>query len=68
MLYGVLKGATYEEILDALEDRFGDQDLAASYHIQLKKGTQGVGEFLQGCATAIEQLAHCVYPALPEGI
>jgi hypothetical protein len=30
-LHGVPKGATYEETPDALEDRFGDQHLAAAY-------------------------------------
>jgi hypothetical protein len=33
VLHGVSKGATYEEILVALEDRFGDQHLAAVYRI-----------------------------------
>jgi hypothetical protein len=65
-LHGVLKKATYEETLGALEDRFGDQHLAAAYRSQLKSRTQGVGESLQEFATAIEQLAHCAYPALPE--
>jgi hypothetical protein len=34
MLQGVLKGRTYEETLDALEDCFRDQPLAAAYRSQ----------------------------------
>jgi hypothetical protein len=66
MLHGVPKGATYVEILQALEDGFGDQHLAAEYRSQLKTRTQGVGESLQEFAIAIQHLAHRVYPALPE--
>jgi hypothetical protein len=33
---------------------------------QLKARTQGVGNSLQEFATAVEQLAHRTYPALPE--
>jgi hypothetical protein len=57
MLYGVPKGATYEKALEALQDCFGDQHLAAVYRSQLKSKTQGAGEFLQEFSTAVEQLA-----------
>jgi hypothetical protein len=63
VLHGVLKGATYEEILEALDDHFGDQYLAAMYCSQLQTRTHGVGESMQEFATAIEQLA---YPTVPE--
>jgi hypothetical protein len=33
---------------------------------QLKTRTQSVKESLQECATAVEQLNHYTYPALPE--
>jgi hypothetical protein len=66
VLHGVLKGATCEEILVALENRFGDQYLAAAYRSQLKTRTQGVGECLQEFVTAVEQLVHRTYPALPK--
>jgi hypothetical protein len=66
VLHGVPKGATYNETLESLEDRFGDQHLAAAYCSQQKLRNQGVGEFLQEFATAVEQLAHRTYPALPE--
>jgi hypothetical protein len=56
----------YEEAIEALEDHFGDQHLAAAYRSQLNAGTQKAGESLQEFATAIEQLAHRAYPALPE--
>jgi hypothetical protein len=32
VLPGVPKGETYEETLDVLEDRFGDQHLTAANH------------------------------------
>jgi hypothetical protein len=67
VLHGVRKGATYEQTLEAQKGRFGDQHLAAAYRSQLKTWTQGVGELLQEFTTAFEQLAHHVYPALPEG-
>jgi hypothetical protein len=44
VLHGVTKRATYEETFEALEDRFGDQNLAAAQHSQLKPRTEGVGE------------------------
>jgi hypothetical protein len=66
VLHGVPRGATYEETIEALEDRFGDQHLAAIYRSQLKTLTQKAGESLQEFATAIEQLAHRAYFALPE--
>jgi hypothetical protein len=64
VLQRVPKGQTYEETLEALEDRFGDQYLAAIYHSQLKTRTQGVRVSMQECATAVEQLDHYAYPAL----
>jgi hypothetical protein len=64
VLHRVPKGATYEENLEALEDSFGDQYLVAAFRSQLKTRTQG--ESLQEFATAVEQLAHRAYPALPE--
>jgi hypothetical protein len=66
MLHGVPKGTTYEETLQALEDCFRDQHLAIVYCSQLKTRTQGVRESLQEFSTAVEQLAHHAYPALPE--
>jgi hypothetical protein len=66
VLHGVLKGVTYEETLEALEDRIWDQHMAAAYGSWLKSRTQGVGESLQIFATAVEWLAHCAYTAVPE--
>jgi hypothetical protein len=66
VLHGVPRGATYEEAIEALEDRFGDQHLAAAYRSQLKARTQKAGESQQEFAIAIEQLAHRAYLALPE--
>jgi hypothetical protein len=44
VLHGIPKGATYEETLQALDDRFGEEHLAAAYRSQLKVRTQNVGE------------------------
>jgi hypothetical protein len=66
VLHGIPTGATYEETLQALEDRFGDQHFAAAYRSQLKARKQEAGESLRDFATAIEQLAYRAYPALPE--
>jgi hypothetical protein len=52
------KGETFDETLEALEDRFGDQHLAAAYRSQLKIRTQGFGESFQEFVTAVKQLAH----------
>jgi hypothetical protein len=57
-------GATYEESIETLEDRFGDQHLAAAYRSQLNARTQIAGESPQEFATAIEQLA--TSPTLPQ--
>jgi hypothetical protein len=57
VLRGVPKGKTYEETLEVLEDRFGEQHLTAAKS-QLKTTTQGVKESLQEFATAVEQTAH----------
>jgi hypothetical protein len=56
-----------EGTLQALKDRFGDQQFAAAYRCQLTTRTQEAGESLQDFATAIEQLAHHAYHTLPEG-
>jgi hypothetical protein len=66
VLHEVPKGANYEEILEALEDRFVDQHLAAACRNQLKSKNQGVGESLQEFVTTVEQLAHRAFPSLPE--
>jgi hypothetical protein len=66
VLHGIPKGASYEETLQAMEDRFGDQHFAAACRSQLEVRTQRDGESLQEFAMAIKQLAHCAYPTLPE--
>jgi hypothetical protein len=66
VLHSIPTNVTYEETLQALEDRFIDQHFAAAYSSQLKTRTQRAGESLQDFATAIEQLAHRAYPTLPE--
>jgi hypothetical protein len=47
VLHGISKGATYEQILEALEDCFGVQYLAAAYRSQLKSRNEGVRESSQ---------------------
>ncbi|XP_033609725.1 uncharacterized protein LOC117282787 [Cryptotermes secundus] len=65
ILPGIPANTTYEETLQALEDRFGDQHFAAAYHCQLRTRTQKPTESLQDFATAIELLALRAYPNLP---
>jgi hypothetical protein len=54
MLHCIPRNATYEETLQGLDARFGDQHFAASLRSQLKTRTQTAGESLQEFATAIE--------------
>jgi hypothetical protein len=56
VLHGVPKRATYEEILEVLEDRFRVHHLAAAYRSRLKLMTQGVSESLQEFVAAVGQL------------
>jgi hypothetical protein len=56
VLPGIPTNTTYGDILQALEDRFGDQHFASAYRCQLTTRTQKVGESLQDFATAIELL------------
>ncbi|PNF17836.1 hypothetical protein B7P43_G05714 [Cryptotermes secundus] len=65
VLPGIPANTTYEETLQALENRFRDQHFAAAYHCQLRTRTQRPGESLQDFATAIELLSRCAYPNLP---
>jgi hypothetical protein len=66
VLHGISKGATYEEILQALENCLKEELFASAYCSQLKVRTQKAGESLQDFATAIQQLARRTYPASPE--
>jgi hypothetical protein len=66
VLPGIPTYTTYEDTLQALEDRFGDQHFAAAYSCQLTTRTQKAGESLQDSATAIELRVHRACPTLPE--
>jgi hypothetical protein len=44
VLHGFPREATYEETIEAREDRFGDQHLAAAYRSQLKTRTEKAGD------------------------
>jgi hypothetical protein len=63
LLHGGPKGATYKESLEALEDRFGDQHLAAANRSQLKQGCRRI---LPRICHNRRTAAHRAYPALPE--
>jgi hypothetical protein len=60
--------ASYEDILGAWQDRFGDHQLAVAYRSQLKARVQMSGETLQEFAEAVEQLAHRALVGLPVGL
>jgi hypothetical protein len=49
--------AKYEDIVGALQDRFGGHQLAAAYWSLLKARVQASSETLQEFAAAVEQLA-----------
>jgi hypothetical protein len=65
VLHSVPAGASYEDIVGALQDRFGDHQLAAAYRSRLKARVQTGGETLQEFAAAVEQLAHRALVGLP---
>ena len=65
VLPGIPTNTAYQDTLQALEDRFGDQHFAAAYRCQLTTRIQNPGESLQDFATAIEMLARRAYPNLP---
>jgi hypothetical protein len=64
VLHSVPAEASYEDIVGALRDRFGDHQLAA-YRSHLKARMQTGGETLQEFAAAVEQLAHQALVGLP---
>jgi hypothetical protein len=63
--HSVQAKATYEAIVRALRDRFGEHCLAAVYRSQLKARTQVNDETLRELAAAVEQLAHRAIFGLP---
>jgi hypothetical protein len=66
VLHSVLAEASYEDIVGALRDRFGDHQLAAAYYrSHLKARVQTGGETLQEFAAAVEQFAHRALVGLP---
>lgn len=67
ILHSLPVEATYEDIVGALRDRFGDHQLAAAYRSQLKTRVQASEETLQEFAAAVEQLAHRALVGLPVG-
>jgi hypothetical protein len=58
ILHSVSGEALYEDIVGALQDRFGDHQLAAAYRSQLNVILQTSGETLQDFDAAVEQLTH----------
>ena len=65
ILHIVPAEATYEAIVGAFRDRFGDHQPAAAYRSQLKAKTQANDGTLQEFTAAVEQLAHRVFVELP---
>ncbi|CAG4953541.1 unnamed protein product [Parnassius apollo] len=61
---------TYEQLLEALEARYGDAHLEHVFHAQLKDRVQRINENLQQWALEVEKLVRKAYrsvPALIEG-
>ena len=65
ILHTVPVAATYEDIVGALRDRFGNHQLASAYRSQPKARAQATGETLQNFEAAVEQLAHRAFAGLP---
>jgi hypothetical protein len=65
-LHGILTAATYEEVIEAAENRYGDHRLEAAFHSQLKRRIQLIGESLQEFPAAIHHLAHSTHLELTE--
>jgi lipid A disaccharide synthetase len=57
ILHSVPADVTYEDIVQALKDRYGDYQLAAVYQSQLKARFHTSGETLQDFPATIKQLA-----------
>jgi hypothetical protein len=66
-LHSVPAEASYEDIVGALQDRFGDHQLTTAYRSHLKARVQTGGETLQEFAAAVEQVAHRALVGLPVG-
>jgi len=58
ILHTVQAQMTYEDIVGAHWDCFGNYQLAGPYRLQLKARVQTSGEILQESATDVEQQAH----------
>jgi hypothetical protein len=67
ILHSVPAKASYEDIVGALQNRFGDHQMAAAYRSQLKARVQMSDKTEQEFAAAVEQLAHRVLVGLPVG-
>jgi hypothetical protein len=65
ILQTVLTEATYEDIVGAFRDRFGDHQLAAAYRSQLKARVLTSGETLREFAAAVEKMARRALVGLP---
>jgi BMFP domain-containing protein YqiC len=65
-LHGVHTGETYEERIEALESRYGDNNLVAAYCSRLKARNQLASESLQEFPSAIQQMTHRALAGLPE--
>jgi hypothetical protein len=66
VLPGIPTNTTYENTLQALEDRFGDKHFDVAYPCQARTRTQKAGESMQDFATAIELPTHMPTPLYPK--
>jgi DNA repair exonuclease SbcCD ATPase subunit len=65
VLPGIPTNSTYEDTIQTLEDRFGDQHFVDAYSSRLSR-IQKAGDTLQNFITAIDLLAHRACPTLPK--
>jgi hypothetical protein len=64
-LHTVQAQMTYEDIVGAHRDRFGDYQLVGPYRLQLKARVQTSSKILQESAAAMQQQAHRALVGLP---
>lgn len=57
---------SYEALVAALNERYGEGPLRFLYHAQLRNRRQAATETISHVADDIERLAHLAFPACPE--
>jgi hypothetical protein len=59
---------SYDEIVEALEDRFAPANQTELYRVQLRERRQKATESLPELVQSIQRLTHLAYPTAPNDI